>query len=143
MDNWLRFLLAALAVWRVTHLLTREDGPWKLIARLRDLLGGGFWGGLTECFKCLSIWIAVPFVFFVGGDWIERVVVWLALSATAILFEEHFTGPLLLEKGETDELLRRSDNNVLTEIEATTDDEIASGPGGLRGTQHAERSRHL
>src|SRR5437016_2834288 len=30
-----RFLLAALAVWRVTHMLVREDGPWEILVRFR------------------------------------------------------------------------------------------------------------
>ena len=30
-----RFSLSALAVWRMTHLLVEEDGPWDLIAKLR------------------------------------------------------------------------------------------------------------
>jgi len=31
----LRFGVAALATWRVTHLLAREDGPAAAIARVR------------------------------------------------------------------------------------------------------------
>ncbi len=106
MPLWLSFLLSALAVWRITHLLTREDGPWKLIARLRRRLGESFWGQLMDCFKCLSMWVAIPFVFFVGGHWIEKIVAWLALSGVAILLEEQTTGPLILEGGASDELLR-------------------------------------
>ena len=37
----LRLVLAALAVWRLTHLLAEEDGPWGLVARLRGLAGRG------------------------------------------------------------------------------------------------------
>lgn len=133
MPEWLRFLLAALAVWRITHLLIHEDGPWKLVARFRGRLEGGSWGSLVGCFKCLSIWIAVPFVLFVGGDWVERAVVWLALSGLAILLEEQLTGPLLVEEGESDELLRRRDDDVRAEIEDTTEPEIESGSRGLPG----------
>ena len=142
MPDWLRFLVAALAVWRISHLLSREDGPWELVARLRSALGGGFWGDLVVCFKCLSLWTALPFAFFVGGSWIERAVAWLALSGAAILLEEQLTGPLLLERGPTDELLRSNDD-VHTGAEATPGDELQSGPGDLSGTQHTERSRDL
>ena len=34
-----RFLLAALATWRLAFLLAREDGPWHIFARLRNRLG--------------------------------------------------------------------------------------------------------
>ena len=35
--------LGILAVWRVTHLLHAEDGPWDVLYRLRRRLGDGFW----------------------------------------------------------------------------------------------------
>lgn len=92
MDQWFRFLLATLAVWRITHLLVHEDGPWDLGARLREQLGPSFWGRLMDCFKCLSVWIAVPFAWFVGGGWIQELVVWLALSGAAILLEGRSRG---------------------------------------------------
>src|SRR2546430_11578163 len=55
------FVLAVLAVWRLTHLLVAEDGPFQAIAWLRRTAGHGFWGSLLDCFYCLSLWIAVPF----------------------------------------------------------------------------------
>jgi hypothetical protein len=82
-----RFALATLAVWRVTHLLSKEDGPWELLARLRRTFSAGFLGGLIACFYCLSVWIAIPFTFFLEGTAIERVVIWLALSGAASLLE--------------------------------------------------------
>ena len=39
-----RFILCTLALWRVTHLLAAEDGPWDLIARLRGCWAPEFWG---------------------------------------------------------------------------------------------------
>jgi hypothetical protein len=35
----LRFALASLATWRVTHLLAEEDGPWDAVVRARARLG--------------------------------------------------------------------------------------------------------
>lgn len=106
MTNWLRFILSVLAVWRITHLLAKEEGPWGIVASLRRNLGKGIWGQLLDCFKCLSLWVAVPFVFFVGGNTIEKIVLWLALSGGAIFLEEYFNEPLIIEQGEKDELLR-------------------------------------
>src|SRR5258708_13294575 len=79
-----KFILGTLAVWRLTHLLAAEDGPFYLLARLRRRLGSGFWGGLMDCFYCLGLWMAVPFAIWLGGPWIERLVIWLALSGAAL-----------------------------------------------------------
>ena len=89
------FLVAGLGVWRVTHLLQAEDGPWGLVARLRRRLGAGFLGGLVDCFYCLSLWIAAPFAWAVGHGTAERWLLWPALSGAAILLERAFRAPAL------------------------------------------------
>ena len=85
------FILGILSVWRVTHLLNAEDGPWDLLARLRRLAGIGLSGQLLDCFYCLSLWVAVPFALLLGLQWIERLLLWLSLSAGAILLERTTT----------------------------------------------------
>jgi hypothetical protein len=82
---WL--VLGVLSVWRVTHLLNAEDGPWNLVVSLRQWAGTSFWAGLLDCFYCLSLWIAAPAAYFIGSRWSERFFLWLALSAGAILLE--------------------------------------------------------
>ena len=79
--------LGILAVWRVTHLLNAEDGPWALLVRLRRVAGEGVWGSLLDCFYCLSVWVAAPFAYGLGSDWKERLLLWPALSGGAILAE--------------------------------------------------------
>jgi hypothetical protein len=81
------FGVAVLAVWRLTHLLNAEDGPWEAIVRLRRLAGNGMFGGLLDCFYCLSLWVSVPFAYLLHQSWGERLLVWPALSAGAILLE--------------------------------------------------------
>jgi hypothetical protein len=81
------FAISALAVWRITHLLQAEDGPWDLIYRLRRLAGAGFWGGLMDCFYCLSLWMALPFALLAPIARLEKVLWWPALSGAAILLE--------------------------------------------------------
>lgn len=83
----LPFVAAILATWRVTHLITAEDGPWNLVARLRRLAGAGFFGDLMDCFYCSSMWVAAPMAYWVGNDWPARVVAWLAISGGAIILE--------------------------------------------------------
>ena len=41
-----------------------------------------------DCFYCLSIWLALPFGIWLGQNWIEKILVWLALSGAAALLEQ-------------------------------------------------------
>src|SRR5690606_6645885 len=72
-------LLGVLAVWRVTHLLQAEDGPWDVVVRLRRAAGAGFFGRLLDCFYCLSLWVALPAALAIGTDAFERLLLWPAL----------------------------------------------------------------
>jgi len=80
-------VLGVLAVWRITHLLQAEDGPWDLIVHLRRAAGNGLWGKLLDCFNCLSLWIAAPFAIWLGAGLADKLLLWLALSGAAILLE--------------------------------------------------------
>lgn len=84
---WGTFVLAVLAVWRVTHLLASEDGPGDLVFRLRAKLGSSFAGKLMDCFYCLSMWVAAPFALLVTRQPLGCLLVWLALSGAACLLE--------------------------------------------------------
>ncbi|MHB1938381.1 MAG: hypothetical protein ACYCOR_17630 [Acidobacteriaceae bacterium] len=81
----LRIVLAALAVWRLTHLLQAEDGPLEMFARWRNWLRRLSLSGATDCFYCLSLWVAAPFAMMLGSMWEEKLTLWLALSGAAIL----------------------------------------------------------
>ena len=101
MTGWetaFRFLLAAVAAWRVTHLLACEDGPWDMLARLRRRLGRNILGKLMDCFQCLSLWIAAPFALFLRPTLVEFVLVWLAISGAACLLERARPEPVLMER---------------------------------------------
>ena len=87
MADFTRFLTAALAVWRLTHLLTAEDGPWDVSVRIRRAAGQGFFGPLLDCFYCLSVWIALPAAWVLHRDLIDGALVWMGLSGAAILLE--------------------------------------------------------
>jgi len=79
------FVLSALAIWRLTHLFAKEDGPWDFIFRLRSWLGSSFFGRLMDCFYCLSLWFAFPFALWITRVWIPMLINWLALSGAATL----------------------------------------------------------
>jgi hypothetical protein len=81
------FVLGSLAVWRVTHLLHAEDGPWDAMARLRQAAGHGGLGQALDCFACLSLWVAAPVAFALGPGGAVGGLLWLALSGAAMLLE--------------------------------------------------------
>jgi hypothetical protein len=117
---WL--LVASLALWRMTHLLIFEDGPWSIFARIRRLSGASFWTTLTGCFYCMSFWLAAPCALFLGENWKEQLLLWPALSGAAILMEratgsdstapaaytenEAASAPYIEEEQETHDVLR-------------------------------------
>ena len=86
--NLLYLLLSVPAVWRITHLFSKEDGPFDIIFMLRKKAGTGFFGSLLDCFYCTSVWVALPFGIWLGGNWMEKFLCWLALSGVACLLEQ-------------------------------------------------------
>ena len=88
-------LVLALATWRISNLLMFEDGPFRAVARLRDLLGvkeaydpskiwTGFISELFSCMHCFSVWTGISVALLTG----HTVLVGLGLSAAAILIEK-------------------------------------------------------
>jgi len=86
--NVLYFIVLSLAVWRLTHLLSKEDGPFDTIFRLRKAAGTGFFGNLLYCFYCTSAWVALPFGLWIGQGIGEKLLLWAALSGAACLLEQ-------------------------------------------------------
>lgn len=90
--NILYLILSVFAVWRITHLLNKEDGPFDIIFRIRKNAGDNFFGKMMDCFYCLSIWTALPFGLWLGTNWLEKFLTWLALSGAAALLEQATSG---------------------------------------------------
>jgi hypothetical protein len=82
---WL--ILGILSVWRVTHLLHAEDGPWDIVVRLRRLAGAGVIGTMLDCFACLSLWVSIAPAIYLARTWEHGIMLWLALSAGAMLLQ--------------------------------------------------------
>lgn len=93
----MKFVLAAFATWRVTHLLALEDGPADLIVRVRLRLGNSLAGKMMDCFKCLSFWIAAPAAFFIARTALDWLLAWLAISGAACLLERPSADPIAMQ----------------------------------------------
>ena len=85
--KWYLLTIGLLAAWRITHLLQAEDGPFNLIYQMRKTLGNSVFGKMMDCFNCLSLWIAMPFGYFLGDSWTEKILLCLAFSGGSILLE--------------------------------------------------------
>jgi hypothetical protein len=86
-------VIGALCVWRLTHLLHAEDGPFDTVVALRRRAGDGFWGAMLDCFYCLSLWLALPVTLLIGDGLVQFVLLWPALSGAACLLEQATARP--------------------------------------------------
>jgi Protein of unknown function (DUF1360) len=121
----IRFMLAVLATWRVTHLLASEDGPADVIVRFRALLGQSLAGKLMDCFYCLSLWISAPAALFVSRQWQDWLMIWLALSGGACILERLGRDPGVmeplsqLEEGDADHVLRSETSELANQFNSS------------------------
>ena len=55
------FILASLAVYRLSRMITDEEGPFAIFAKLRGAFPPTNWVGRgLECIMCVSVWVASP-----------------------------------------------------------------------------------
>ena len=78
-----------LAVWRLSKMITEEEGPFSLFATIRGRISQKSWIGRgLWCLWCVSFWIGLAFgLAFLWPNVAEGVVVGLALSSGAIFFD--------------------------------------------------------
>ncbi len=95
--NPLHLIILSLATWRLSILLSAEDGPYKIFNKLRIRIGIHYIGErvntrtelaeLFSCTWCLSIWIGA--IASVAYYYLREPIVWivlpLAMSAAAII----------------------------------------------------------
>lgn len=97
------YILAALAVWRLSFMLVMEDGPFQIFEKLRNrfevyrngdervCLNDGVIGNILICLGCTSVWVSAGISLYLALMgliiWPLFPVVWLTLSSVSILFE--------------------------------------------------------
>lgn len=90
MNGLFGFAVGVLCLWRLTHLVVAEAGPFKVFARLRRRAAarrGAYWGELLACHYCTSLVIAAPVAALLAEAWRDGLLLWPALSAGGILLE--------------------------------------------------------
>ena len=86
------FIIASLAIWRLSYAIVKENGPLMVFARLRARLAasqkrsGGLFD-LISCIYCVSFWIGLVGALIVSNNVFEWVGYGLAFSAVAVLIE--------------------------------------------------------
>lgn len=91
--NFLDLIIFALATWRISTMLVREDGPFFVFKKIREISGithdqvgrvltvpDRLFAGLLSCVWCTSVWVS--------GIWI---VLWIALPSPIILVATLFS----------------------------------------------------
>ena len=92
MNEWLALLVGTLGIWRVTHLVTVEEGPFHVFAWLRMCAArrpGSYGQELLGCHYCASLVVAAPVATLLASDWRYGLILWPALSAGAVLLERY------------------------------------------------------
>ena len=101
--NPMLFVLLALATFRLSHMIAKEEGPWNIFGRLAlvlgaevqsDISGRKTWHGtnvlskLVLCPLCLSVWVGLILtVAFVGGPVLTVLLVAFAVSGASVVIE--------------------------------------------------------
>jgi hypothetical protein len=91
------FLLALLGVYRLSHMIAMEDGPFDAFAELRDRVGQGNWIGRgLHCPLCLSFWLSLCMVGWLGFVGLllppYNLISWLGLAGGCLVLHKLLYG---------------------------------------------------
>jgi hypothetical protein len=91
-------LVRGLAIWRISSLLVREDGPNQVLRKLRERTGITYWSTTSDgiqsypawnplvCIYCTSVWVALCSLVIP-----RQVLILFAGSALAIVLDDSRT----------------------------------------------------
>lgn len=98
--NIFEIAVLGLATWRISHMMLHENGPWRILRRLRVLLGVRYYDEedndvasakyeITTCLWCLSVWVGIVLTAMWMYATTAAMVVTMpfALSGVAVLIE--------------------------------------------------------
>jgi hypothetical protein len=85
--------LAALAVYRLSRMISDEEGPFAVFTKLRGLAKSDTWIGRgLECILCVSVWVSLPATILITvlgyiDQWLWPLT-WLALSGVTVIIRK-------------------------------------------------------
>lgn len=96
------FVIASLAIWRLSYLIVDEEGPFDVFYTFRRLLGvhledgvivaNNVFAKLVLCIYCTTVWVSLPFALILFTDaWL---LYWFALGAGSLLVHR-----LIIDRG--------------------------------------------
>lgn len=100
----LQFIVLALATWRISSLLVREDGPFFVFRIIRKRFGivhddngvpyqypDGFMPQLLSCVWCTSVWMGFGWLafFLIFPDWATKTAAAFSFSTVAIVLDKY------------------------------------------------------
>lgn len=95
-----RFILVALATWRISSLLVKEDGPGEIFEKIRVKAGvrydeysrpyaSSVLAGILSCIWCCSVWVSfLTGIMLKPRNFADYLIKSLALSASTIIIDE-------------------------------------------------------
>lgn len=91
--TWLDFTIASLAVYFVTLSVTKQEGPWRIFERLRNLWLDQDWKGRgIRCHVCVSLYAALLLALALWGlgdiDGWRALLVWPGLAGASVVFDK-------------------------------------------------------
>lgn len=96
----LAFVIASLAVWRLSYGMVHENGPLMVFARLRARFArtqkrsGGLFD-MISCVRCLSVWIGLVGALFVSDSILGLFAYAFAFSGAAALIDKLYSLPIV------------------------------------------------
>lgn len=86
MSDALTLALAVLAVLRAAWLVSMDDGPFDVFARLRDRLGQRTWVGRgMACPICVSFWLAGAMALWLARTPRDFGLLWFGISGAVLI----------------------------------------------------------
>lgn len=80
------FIIVTLGVYRLSHIIVREDGPFDIFVHLRSWIGRPDRNWIAKgfnCILCVSFWLAGLVSLLLGLNW----VMWLGIAGGVQLID--------------------------------------------------------
>ncbi len=90
-------ILSVLAVYRLSYLIAKEDGPFDMFSVMRGKISQENWIGRgLHCVLCVSFWLSfLPAFWLYWGRPINVIIGWLGIAGAVMVlykvFDEQFT----------------------------------------------------